>query len=203
MVEAHGLLPGHFDLLLLPYGSLSFWTVLLVRLVASSFWLLLSINGVIHGEPRHAVYRTGLAEFKPFDMSRDEVSVERYHDLVVAALVALLAFLYGSGSGPKFRENPLVSECAVDCSGNCTLGRSSGACKRVLSIFRQHRVLPCQDYGYPYCLAVTLLCRISRPAAIRTARETGETVKANKKDDAGKTEYLSFAAGSLFRSGAG
>lgn len=55
-------------------------------------------------------------------------------------------------------ENPLVSECAVDCSGNCTLygATNLALAKRVLSSYFVNIAFAYQDYGYPYCLAVTL-----------------------------------------------
>ena len=97
------------------------------------------------GKPRHAVYRAGFAELKRWCQGRDEVSVERYHDPRCGSSCGIIGiFCMGLDQRTEISgENPLVSECAVDCSGNCTLygSNESGACKAcAFQLFRQHRI---------------------------------------------------------------
>ena len=118
----------------------------LVRLVMSCFWLLLGIiNGVILANRVTPFTGPDLR-----NLSDGAKVVTKYLSkgtmiLVVAALVALLAlFCMGLDQRTEISgENPLVSECAVDCSGNCTLygSNKSGACKAcAFQLFRQHRI---------------------------------------------------------------
>ena len=118
----------------------------LVRLIMSCFWLLLGIiNGVILANRVTPFTRAGFAELKRWCQGRDEVSVERYHDPRCGSSCGIIGiFCMGLDQRTEISgENPLVSECAVDCSGNCTLygSNESGACKAcAFQLFRQHRI---------------------------------------------------------------
>ena len=118
----------------------------LVRLIMSSFWLLLGIiNGVILANRVTPFTGPDLR-----NLSDGAKVVTKYLSkgtmiLVVAALWHYWHFFVWVWiKGPKFSgENPLVSECAVDCSGNCTLygSNKSGACQAcAFQLFRQHRI---------------------------------------------------------------
>lgn len=118
----------------------------LVRLIMSCFWLLLGIiNGVILANRVTPFTGPDLR-----NLSDGAKVVTKYLSkgtmiLVAAALVALLAFFcMGLDQRTEISgENPLVSECAADCSGDCTLygSNESGACKAcAFQLFRQHRI---------------------------------------------------------------
>lgn len=112
------------------------------------------------GEPRHTVYRAGFAELKRWCQGRDEVSVERYHDPRCGSSCGIIGILYGSGSkGPKFQGKirwylnvPLIALVIVNFTGS----NESGACKACFPAISVNIAFAYQDYGYPYCLAVTL-----------------------------------------------
>lgn len=117
----------------------------LVRLVMSCFWLLLGIiNGVILANRVTPFTGPDLR-----NLSDGAKVVTKYLSkgtmiLVVAACGIIGIFCMGLDQRTEISgENPLVSECAVNCSGNCTLygSNESGACKAcAFQLFRQHRI---------------------------------------------------------------
>ena len=112
---------------------------MLVRLVMSCFWLLLGIiNGVILANRVTPFTGPDLR-----NLSDGAKVVTKYLSkgtmiLVVAACGIIGIFCMGLDQRTEISgENPLVSECAVDCSGNCTLYGSNNLAlaKRVLSSY--------------------------------------------------------------------
>ena len=107
----------------------------LVRLIMSSFWLLLGIiNGVILANRVTPFTGPDLR-----NLSDGAKVVTKYLSKGTMILVVAALDQRTEISG----ENPLVFECAVDCSGNCTLygSNESGACKAcAFQLFRQHRI---------------------------------------------------------------
>ena len=183
---------------------------MLVRLVMSCFWLLLGIiNGVILANRVTPFTGPDLR-----NLSDGAKVVTKYLSkgtmiLVVAACGIIGIFCMGLDQRTEISgENPLVSECAVDCSGNCTLygSNKSGACKAcAFQLFRQHRICY-QDYGYPYCLAVTLFdTGISEPNGYseQLVKQIETSEGEQKEDDTVKPNIIFLSAGVLFRSGAG
>ena len=117
----------------------------LVRLVMSCFWLLLGIiNGVILANRVTPFTGPDLR-----NLSDGAKVVTKYLSkgtmiLVGSSCGIIGIFCMGLDQRTEISgENPLVSECAVDCSGNCTLygSNESGACKAcAFQLFRQHRI---------------------------------------------------------------
>ena len=88
--------------------------VLLLRLVMSCFWLLLGIiNGVILANRVTPFTGPDLRNLSDgAKVVTRSICRKVPHDILVAALVALLAFCMGLDQGTEISgENPLVSEC--------------------------------------------------------------------------------------------
>lgn len=130
--------------------------------------------------------------------------------LVVAALVALLAFFVWVWiKGPKFQGKirwylnvPLIALVIVLFTGATNLALA----KRVLSSYFVNIAFAYQDYGYPYCLAVTLFdTGISEPNGYseQLVKQIETSEGEQKEDDTVKPNIIFLPAGVLFRSGAG
>ena len=178
----------------------------LVRLVMSCFWLLLGIiNGVILANRVTPFTGPDLR-----NLSDGAKVVTKYLSkgtmiLVVAALVALLAFFVWVWiKGPKFQGKirwylnvPLIALVIVLFTGATNLALA----KRVLSSYFVNIAFAYQDYGYPYCLAVTLFdTGISEPNGYseQLVKQIETSEGEQKEDDTVKPNIIFLQLESFF-----
>ena len=125
--------------------------------------------------------------------------------LVVAALVALLAFFVWVWiKGPKFQGKirwylnvPLIALVIVLFTGATNLALA----KRVLSSYFVNIAFAYQDYGYPYCLAVTLFdTGISEPNGYseQLVKQIETSEGEQKEDDTVKPNIIFLQLESFF-----
>jgi len=178
----------------------------LVRLVMSCFWLLLGIiNGVILANRVTPFTGPDLR-----NLSDGAKVVTKYLSkgtmiLVAAALVALLAFFVWVWiKGPKFQGKirwylnvPLIALVIVLFTGATNLALA----KRVLSSYFVNIAFAYQDYGYPYCLAVTLFdTGISEPNGYseQLVKQIETSEGEQKEDDTVKPNIIFLQLESFF-----
>lgn len=157
------------------------------------------------GEPRHTVYRAGFAELKRWCQGRDEVSVERYHDSRCGSSCGIIGiFVWVWIKGPKFQGKirwylnvPLIALVIVLFTGATNLALA----KRVLSSYFVNIAFAYQDYGYPYCLAVTLFdTGISEPNGYseQLVKQIETSEGEQKEDDTVKPNIIFLQLESFF-----
>ena len=178
----------------------------LVRLIMSCFWLLLGIiNGVILANRVTPFTGPDLR-----NLSDGAKVVTKYLSkgtmiLVAAALVALLAFFVWVWiKGPKFQGKirwylnvPLIALVIVLFTGATNLALA----KRVLSSYFVNIAFAYQDYGYPYCLAVTLFdTGISEPNGYseQLVKQIETSEGEQKEDDTVKPNIIFLQLESFF-----
>ena len=179
----------------------AFW-----RIIISGFWLLL---GIING----GILANRVTPFTGPDLrnlSDGAKVVTKYLSkgtmiLVVAALVALLAFFVWVWiKGPKFQGKirwylnvPLIALVIVLFTGATNLALA----KRVLSSYFVNIAFAYQDYGYPYCLAVTLFdTGISEPNGYseQLVKQIETSEGEQKEDDTVKPNIIFLQLESFF-----